>query len=407
MDGQQFDRLAQQLGRALSRRRIGGFAAALGLSVGLGARDGVKLKAKKKKKKKAKPCAAGTVRCGTGCVDTQNDNANCGGCGAACPAGQPCVRGACQGGGGGCPGGQVRCGEDCVDPQSNGRHCGGCGNACDGDLTCNGGQCGCAAGTTCGNRCVDTQTDAAHCGSCGNGCAGGQSCVGGQCQGGGGCTGGQVTCGGQCVNTQTDTRHCGGCGRPCDVGWSCVAGECVECRNDFECGGYSSSNDLVCRNGRCVCDTAGEGICRRFPDRGGTCHVCCADGSKQCRFDEVCHYGEVNGAPYAFCDCPTGWQRCNYQPHPTGTCVQDPRTDNRKCGPFCEDCTANTTFPAICCNGTCFRGCGGPGTMFCPRGQTCGPNCLPCNSDSICCNMGPGTLPRCIPDIHGGTCYPN
>jgi hypothetical protein len=401
MEAQRFDRLTRQFGRALSRRHVAAALAALGLGGGLGAGDGVMLKAKKKKKKKAKPCAAGTVRCGEACVDTQNDDANCGGCGNACPAGQPCVRGACQGGGGGCAGGQIRCNGDCVDPGSNGRHCGGCGNACDGDLACLSGQCGCAAGTKCGNQCVVTQTNAQHCGGCGNGCPGSQGCAGGQCQDSG-CPPGQRVCNNECVDTETDTRHCGACGNACDG--TCAGGECLECVTQDDCGGWSF-NDLICRNNRCVCDTAGEGVCHRYPDRRGTCHVCCPGGSGQCRFDEVCHSAvSSNGVPYAFCDCPTGWQRCNYQPHPTGTCVQDPMTDSRKCGRYCEDCTA---VSAICCNGTCFRGCGGPGTMFCPRGQTCGPNCLPCNSDSICCNMGPGTLPRCIPDIYGGTCYEN
>jgi hypothetical protein len=403
MDSQQFDRLTQQFGATLSRRRVGGLLAALGF--GAVGNTAAKPK-KKKKKKKPKPCAAGAIRCGTACVNPQTDAGNCGGCGNLCPGGQACAGGACQGGSG-CPSGQTSCGGACVDTQSNEQHCGSCGNACQGDLTCLSGTCGCAAGTKCGNQCVDTQTDETHCGSCGNACSGSQSCAGGQCQGGGGCSGGQVTCGGECVNTETDTRHCGGCDTPCSVG-RCISGACVECTNQDDCGGYSSYNDLVCRNGRCGCADETKGLCQRFSDRSGSCHVCCPGGSGQCRFDEVCYYNQLpSGQRYGLCDCPAGWQRCNYQPHPTGTCVQDPMTDSRKCGRFCDDCTANTEFPAICCNGACFRGCGGPGTAFCPRGQICGPNCLPCNSDSICCNMGPRTLPRCIPDIYGGTCYQN
>jgi hypothetical protein len=84
--------------------------------------------------------------------------------------------------------------------------------------------------------------------------------------------------------------------------------------------------------------------------------------------------------------------------------VQNPQTDSRKCGLDCVDCTANA---AICCNGLCTRGCGGPGTVCFNQGQPCGPNCLPCNSDSICCNMGEGTPPRCIPNNHGNVCYQN
>jgi hypothetical protein len=400
MDGQQFDRLTQQLTLALTRRRFGAVLAALGLSAGLAMES--RAKPKKKKKKKAKGCKNGAVKCGKTCVDTATNAAHCGGCGQACPSGQACAGGACQTGG--CSGDREPCGGACVNLDNDEQHCGECGRACAGDLTCLDGDCGCADGTKCGDACVDLDDDDAHCGQCNLACQGELTCLGGDC----GCADG-TKCGNACVNLQTNRNHCGGCNDACTGNQTCSGGECVdppECVNQDGCGGFGF-NDLVCRDGRCVCATEGEGICHRFPDRRGICDTCCPGGSGQCRFDEVCHVGEVSGVPFAYCDCPTGWQRCNYQPHPTGTCVADPLTDSRKCGPFCEDCTANTDFPAICCGGLCTRGCGGPGTVCFNQDQPCGPNCLPCNSDSICCNMGPGTLPRCIPNAHGNVCYQN
>ena len=266
---------------------------------------------------------------------------------------------------------------------------------------------GCAGGTVaCGGACVDTQFNAQHCGGCGRSCESGQTCSGGECRTGG-CPGNRDLCGGECVDTETDTRHCGGCGATCDPG-QCVGGECIECVDQYGCGGFSSFNDLVCNTatGRCVCANEDEGLCQRYSDGRGSCDKCCPGGSGECRFDEICFYVQGPNGPYGFCDCPTGWQRCNYNPHPTGTCVQDPKTDSRKCGPFCEDCRTGETG-AICCGGLCTRGCGGPGTLCFNQDQPCGPNCLPCNSDSICCNMGPGTLPRCIPNAHGNVCYQN
>lgn len=262
---------------------------------------------------------------------------------------------------------------------------------------------GCAAGTTlCDGACVDIKTNAQHCGRCGTRCPAGTACANGVCQNTN-CSAGQQFCGGQCVDTATDTRHCGACGTTCDVG-RCVGGRCIECDDQSGCGGFGSFNDLVCRNGRCVCAEEGEGICQRFNDGRGSCHQCCPGGDGECRFDEVCFYVQSPNGPYGLCDCPTGWQRCNYNPHPTGTCVEHPETDPRKCGRFCDDCTQSDPG-SICCGGLCTRGCSIG--SYCSQSQVCGPNCLTCNSDSICCNQGAGTAPRCIPDIYGGVCYQN
>ena len=378
MDGARLDELSRVIG---SRRTVlGGLTAILGAMAGPLLPEAL---AKPKKKKKKKKCGSGTVKCGTACVNLQTDAQNCGSCGKRCGNGAACKGGKCQSSTTPCSAPQIRCGGQCVDPNSDENHCGGCGQKCQGDLTCLNGACGCAGTeeTACpGNICVDLQTDDDHCGSCGNACGNNQTCRQGACTSS------------PCEPNQKD---CGG-GR-------CIANTPTACCSQADCGG-SNRVDLICRNDQCVCETEGEGICQRYTSGGGLCHQCCPGGNGQCRFDEVCYYLEASFGHYGLCDCPTGWQRCNYNPHPTGTCVEDPMTDLHKCGQFCEDC-AQSQPGSICCGGGCTRGCSIG--SYCPRSQVCGPHCQPCNSDSICCNQGPGTAPRCIPDIHGGVCYQN
>ncbi len=125
-----------------------------------------------------------------------------------------------------CRAGTVPCGSGCVDPNADQRNCGGCGLACANNETCNAGSCQCQAGTTsCNGTCVVLDYDARNCGSCGNVCTGGV-CEASSCREA--CTlGVSVACGGACVNPNTDARHCGGCNQPCAQGQSCRAGACT------------------------------------------------------------------------------------------------------------------------------------------------------------------------------------
>jgi len=75
-------------------------------------------------------CGTGLSICGTGCVDTQTNNANCGACGNACPAMRSCQAGKCT-----CPTGYTDCSGECVNTQIDVQNCGGCGKPCSGICT--------------------------------------------------------------------------------------------------------------------------------------------------------------------------------------------------------------------------------------------------------------------------------
>lgn len=273
----------------------------------------------------------------------------------------------------------------------------------------------CKGGTLkCGKVCVTASTDAGNCGDCGNRCGSGQACVGGACQPSSttNCPTGQIRCGSGCVDPKSDNGNCGVCGQACSGGERCLGGQCVdqpECVDQNGCGGSGSYNDLVCRNGRCVCSDSTKGICQRYPDGRGSCHICCPGGSGQCPGNrgEVCSYYQTPSGGWAgICNCPTDWDRC----YPSSICVADTSTDARNCGQFCRDCQANQDVNAkgFCCNGNCTAGCApGYSGSGCYPNDPCGSNCEPCAQGFICCNQGPGTEPSCIRNDHGGFCYRN
>lgn len=80
-------------------------------------------------------CATSQSLCSGACVDLQNDNANCGACGVACPAGLTCANGSC------CPAPTILCGNACLDPTEDDANCGACGHTCSGGEHCAAGQC--------------------------------------------------------------------------------------------------------------------------------------------------------------------------------------------------------------------------------------------------------------------------
>lgn len=143
---------------------------------------------------KAKGCASNGCEVG----NLLKDPKNCGGCGVVCKAGEDCVD---EGNGPECAVpcsryGRSKCGTGCIDLQNDVAQCGSCGNVCDvpgpnATRTCSKGICvyGCAEGFADCNGdpsdgCeTDVRAHPANCGACGVQCdlAAGQPCVAGQC----------------------------------------------------------------------------------------------------------------------------------------------------------------------------------------------------------------------------------
>lgn len=119
-------------------------------------------------------CLPPNAQCGTDCVDVATDEANCGACGMACPAGGTCTMGACA-----CDSATaILCGTSCVEPSTDTQNCGACGINCGSGGTCAMGLCNCAAGLVdCGSGCFDLSADPQNCGLCGNHCATGAACT--------------------------------------------------------------------------------------------------------------------------------------------------------------------------------------------------------------------------------------
>ncbi len=162
-------------------------------------------------------CPAPLATCGSACVDTKVDPANCGACGKACAAGEVCSAGACALT---CAGGTTKCGQSCVDTKLDGANCGACGKTCAAGLVCSNGACGleCAAGQL----------------RCGDGDAG--TTDGGSTQA-------------FCAAIASDNRNCGACGVTCTDGKSCVDGSCqfTGCTTSADCPSAASK----CESGTC------------------------------------------------------------------------------------------------------------------------------------------------------------
>src|SRR5262249_2434996 len=128
-----------------------------------------------------------------GCeADIARDAANCGSCGAACPLGASCVKGACQ-----CPAGPFDCDANPLN--------------------------GCEAGT---------QVDPSNCGACGKSCGANQACAGGACA----CTPGFDDCNHDpddgCEAPLDSPGNCGACGMVCGPKMVCAMGKCA-CADGF------------------------------------------------------------------------------------------------------------------------------------------------------------------------------
>ncbi len=317
--------------------------------------------------------------CGTACVNTLQDPANCQVCGNACPVGSFCNSGFCPvlscagvavdtqcilsgGSVGSC------CDGACVDTNSDLAACGGCGVACPLDASCQSGACfkpdggffecpedpsACPPGTLCSGIICEAA-----------GCAGaqdGQSCAfGAQVSEIGEC------CGGRCTDPATDPQNCGACGFGSSAG-SCVngkayppppdAGVCSVCPADDECAGPYCVDPGCFLGGVCFTSTGAPAACcpsgasnsqacvdvENDPQNCGGCGIACPSG-------QTCSQGSCSGTTAAcaggvegYCDLDAG---PSFLCCPGGGCT-DTRSDPHNCGGCGRVCDAG------CAAGVC------------------------------------------------------
>ncbi len=310
--------------------------------------------------------------CGTQCVDSTTDVANCGSCGHACATGDSCQDGVCK-----CPGSEMTCPGStagttvCVDTRSDHGNCGGCGNACPTGATCQSGTCVCPGSEAlCAGQCLDLTSDVNNCGGCGKACPASATCQSSVCV----CPGsGEANCGGTCTNELYDPFNCGACGTACATGVTCQPpGTCtcvgatsmcpvnnvMTCVNTASdpnnCGmcGKTCPGGASCSGGSCICAAKGTDTVTMCA-AGGTCIDLTIDANNCGRCGQVCPTGT---------HCSGGGCVCTGTLALCGTTCVDTTTDNANCGACghacpsgsaCQGSTCVCASPLTMCSGAC------------------------------------------------------
>jgi len=297
-------------------------------------------------------CTSGECRCPEGqvvckdpsgtkiCVDKRVDQYHCGRCNRICntESGETCSAGKCD-----CENAALtHCDDECVDTQQNNRNCGGCGQKCplcisqsndsSYGVRCVGGQCAPPEDTginfaICGDACLDLDYDRRNCGTCGNKCATGVECIQGSCGcpndqskcGDGCCAANRICCDHNCCDAGVTSCSNGQCACPAGK-VRCQNGGCAVCCSDSDCG-----ENQVCVNQ--VCQDEGEGPCtgvRGTPTqdlpccRGlGASISACDSGGNYCLVPQtgisdggVCQPPEGSPLCRDACDCAAGPFAC-------------------------------------------------------------------------------------------------
>jgi hypothetical protein len=322
--------------------------------------------------------------CNGACTNITTDVNNCGGCGNACPTGQPCVQGFCGGISCADPNAPTQCAavfagggatDECTNLMTDPFNCSLCGEICPSGGVCVSGLCDtCLGKLNCNDSCIDRTSDANNCNGCGNTCPNGETCQAGTCPG--------VVCNdpntpnlcnnNQCVNLfGDDAKNCGACGNPCTAPETCQRGHCAlpstlctDISTPDQCGstctnlltdsqnclsaggcGHHCPSGSNCEEGLCTPPgTSGPWVCNdQFTDILGS-HDNCGGCGNTCPIDQVCTAGT----------CP-------------GIVCNDPNTPNVCNGDQCVNFQTSQD------------NCGGCGPTFaCTSGQLCdGGHCAP------------------------------
>ena len=406
-------------------------------------------------------CTRGFADCdgtpGDGCeVDTRTDNANCGACGNACPAGQVCSNGTCTTT---CAMPLTRCtdttatdgrtGDFCANTAHDPANCGMCGTRCNlahvATHACTAGACAivrCAPGFgdcdgMAANGCeTDLGTTLAHCGACGRACAPPNAtgtCATGRC-GVMACATGFADCNNVATDgcetaTATDRSNCGACGTRCPAGQVCAGGSCATtcgapfstcmstggsfCANTANdpanCGSCGTRCDLdhtasaACMGGACAPATCDAGF--------GNCDMMAANGCETNLLTTAAHCGgcgrlcslanattSCTAGACAVTSCTTGFGNCNGLA--ADGCETNTQNDPDHCGACGNACLAGQ----VCTAGRC--------ASVCPAGQTdCAGACSNtafdpdhCGTCATMCPSRPNTTRWCTAGTCGTAC---